>query len=51
MPRKRHTPEESVAKLRRVDVLVSLGHAAADAVRSIGVTEVTYYHCVRSSGA
>ena len=43
MPRKRHTPEESVAKLRRVDVLVSLGHAAADAVRSIGVTEVTYY--------
>ena len=43
MPRKRHKPEEIVANLRQVDVLVSLGHAVADAVRSIGVTEVTYY--------
>ena len=43
MPRKRNKPEEIVAKLRQVDVLVSQGHAVADAVRSIGVTEVTYY--------
>ena len=43
MPRKRHTPEESVAKLRQVDILVSQGQNVADAVRSIGVTEVTYY--------
>jgi transposase-like protein len=43
MPRKRHKPEEIVAKLRRVDVLVSPGQSVADAVRSIGVTEVTYY--------
>jgi len=43
MPRKRHKAEEIVAKLRQVDVLVSQGHAVADAVRSIGVTEVTYY--------
>jgi len=43
MPRKRHKPEEIVAKLRQVDVLVSQGHGVADAVRSIGVTEVTYY--------
>jgi putative transposase len=43
MPRKRHKPEEIVAKLRQVDVLVSQGHAVADAVRLIGVTEVTYY--------
>ena len=43
MPRKRHTPEEIVAKLRQVDVLVSQGVAVADAVRQIGVTEVTYY--------
>jgi transposase len=43
MPRKRHKPEEIVAKLRQVDVLVSQGQAVADAVRSIGVTEVTYY--------
>ena len=43
MPRKRHQPEEIVAKLRQVDVLVSQGRSVADAVRAIGVTEVTYY--------
>ena len=39
MPRKRHTPEEIVTKLRQVDVLVAQGQSVADAVRSIGVTE------------
>jgi len=43
MPRKRHKPEEIVAKLRQVDVFVSQGQSVADAVRAIGVTEVTYY--------
>ena len=43
MPRKRQKPEEIVAKLRQVDVLVSQGQSVADAVRQIGVTEVTYY--------
>jgi putative transposase len=43
IPRNRHTPEEIVAKLRQVDVLVSRGVPVADAVRQIGVTEVTYY--------
>jgi transposase-like protein len=43
MPKKRHTPEEIVSKLRQVDVLVSQGTPVADAVRQIGVTEVTYY--------
>jgi len=42
MARKRHKPEEIVAKLRQVDVLTSQGMAIADAIRSIGVTEVTY---------
>ena len=41
MPKKRHKPEEIVAKLRQVDVLVSQGQNLIDAVRSIGVTEVT----------
>jgi putative transposase len=40
---KKHKPEEIVAKLRQVDVLTSHGTPMADAVRSIGVTEVTYY--------
>ena len=43
MPRKHHKPEEIVAKLRKVDVLVSQGHNIADAIRQIGVSEVTYY--------
>jgi transposase-like protein len=38
-----HTAEEIVAKLRQVDVLMAQGRPVADAVRSIGVTEVTYY--------
>ena len=41
MPKKRHKPEEIVAKLRQVDVLVSQGQSVADAVRAIAVTEVT----------
>ena len=43
MARKRHKPEEIVAKLRQVDVLIAQGTPVADAIRSIGVTEVTYY--------
>ena len=43
MPNKRHKPEEIVTKLRQVDVLVSQGKPVAEAVRSIAVTEVTYY--------
>ena len=43
MPRKRYTPEEIVAKLRQVDVLVSQGQNIGDAIRQIGVSEVTYY--------
>jgi putative transposase len=43
MPRKHYKPEEVVAKLRQVDVLVSQGQNIADTVRQIGVSEVTYY--------
>ena len=35
MPRKRYKPEEIVAKLRQVDVLVSQGQSLADAIRQI----------------
>ena len=43
MGQKRHTAEEIVAKLRQVDVLTAQGRPVAEAVGSIGVTEVTYY--------
>ena len=43
MGRKRHKPEEIVTKLRQVEVLTTQGQSVAEAIRSIGVTEVTYY--------
>jgi putative transposase len=43
MPRKRHKAEEIVAKLRQVEVLTAQGKPVAEAIRSLGVTEVTYY--------
>jgi transposase-like protein len=41
--KKAHTPEEIVAKLRQVEVLVGQGKSVAEALRAIGVTEPTYY--------
>jgi transposase-like protein len=43
MGTKRHTAEEIVSKLRQVDVLTAQGRTVAEAIRQIGVTEVTYY--------
>ena len=43
MPRKRYKPEEIVAKLRQVDVLTAQGQSIAEAVRTIAVTETTYF--------
>lgn len=43
MGRKRHKPEENLAKLRQLDVLTTQGQSVAEAIRLIGVTEVTYY--------
>ena len=43
MARKRHRPEEIVAKLRQVDVLTAQGKSISDAVRTIAVTETTYF--------
>ena len=42
MSQKKHKPEEIVAKLRQVDVLLSQGRTVAEAIRSIGVTAFTY---------
>jgi transposase len=43
MARKHHKPEEIVAKLRQVEVLLAQGKSAAEATRTLGVTEQTYY--------
>ena len=50
MSRKRATPEEIVTKLRQVEVLTAQGRSVAEAIRSIGVTEVTYYRWRKEYG-
>ena len=50
MPRKHYKPEEIVTKLRQVDVLVSQGGSVVDAIRQIGISEVTYYRWRREFG-
>ena len=47
---KRHGPEEIVAKLRQVEMLVGQGRTQADAIRAIGVTEQTYYRWRKAYG-
>ncbi len=50
MPQEKHKPEEIVAKLREVDVQVSQGRSVAEAVRSIGVTQFSYYRWRKEFG-
>ena len=50
MGTKWHKPEDVVAKLRQGDVLVSQGQSVAEAIRAIGVTEVTYYRWRKEYG-
>lgn len=38
-----HRPEEIVAKLRQVEVLTNQGRSIAESVRSIEVSEQTYF--------
>ena len=50
MPKKRYSPEEIVARLRQVDVLVGQGKPVGEAVKTIGVTETTYHRWRREYG-
>jgi putative transposase len=43
MGQKHHKPEEIVAKLRQVEVLTSQGRSMVESVRSIEVSEQTYF--------
>lgn len=49
-PQKKHKPEETVAKLRQVDVLALQGQSKAEAVRTIGVKQFTYYRWRKEYG-
>ncbi|KAB2676357.1 IS3 family transposase [Brucella pseudintermedia] len=50
MANKRHKPDEIVTKLRQVEVLRGQGMAMADAVRQIGVSELTFYRWRKQYG-
>ena len=50
MPRKRHTAEEIIGKLREVEIRIGQGVTAQEAIRGIGVTEQTYYRWRREYG-
>jgi hypothetical protein len=50
MTNKRHKPEEIVTKLRQVEVLRGQGMTLADAIRQIGVSELTYYRWRKKCG-
>ena len=43
MPRKGHSPEKILNKLRQVEVAVAKGTSVAQAVRDINVSDHTYY--------
>lgn len=50
MARKRYKTEEIIAKLRQVEVLTSQGRTVGEAIRLIGVSELTYYRWRREYG-
>ena len=50
MANRHHKPEEIVAKLRQVDVLVGQGMDRIDAIREIRITEQTYYRWRKKYG-
>jgi len=43
MPRKAHTPEQIIAKLREIEVELAQGKKAGQACRKTGISEHTYY--------
>ena len=50
MVRQRFTPEQIIAKLREVDVLVGRGSTAVEACRHIGIAEQTLYRWRKQYG-
>ena len=42
MPRKKHSPEQIITKLREAEVAMSTGSKVSDVCRQIGVTEQTF---------
>jgi transposase-like protein len=43
MPRKRHSAEQIIMKLREADVLQAKGQSVTEACRQLGISDQTYY--------
>ena len=50
MARKRYKPEEIVSMLRQAEVLHGQGMTMSDAIRQLGVSEVTFYRWRKEYG-
>ncbi len=50
MAKKRHTPEQIIAKLREAEVLLAKGTKMPQVCRKLGVTEHTYYRWRKEYG-
>jgi putative transposase len=50
MPRKKHSVEQVIHKLREAEGLLSQGRAVAEVCRSLGITEQTYYRWRKEYG-
>ena len=50
MPRKTFSPEQIIAKLRQIEVLLAQGHTTAMACKEAGISEQTYYRWRKEYG-
>ena len=50
MPRKRHTQEQIIGKLREAKIELAKGQTTLDVVRKLGITEQTYYRWRKEYG-
>ena len=50
MKKRRHTPEEIIRKLRRVEVMLGQGKKKEEACRELGISDATYYKWRREYG-
>jgi transposase-like protein len=50
MPRKRHTPEQIIGKLREAEVGLASGQSVPEVCRSLSIAEQTYYRWRKEYG-
>ena len=50
MRKKGYQPEEIISKLREADILLGQGHTVAQVIKSIEVSDVTYYRWRKEYG-